>query len=86
MNAPASLLLLAAIVALAVIWLTYEIRHAAPEPMTERQHRAWHEIREDFSDSEYDLLADLDAQLRTVERAVIKEWRDMPYNHETQGL
>ena len=53
--------------------------------MTDLAH-AWAEIREDFADDEFELLRDVDEQMAGVEEKVLREWQDMPYDHEIWGL
>lgn len=46
----------------------------------------WAEIREDFADDEFELLRRADRMMAGVEERVLREWQDMPYDHEIWGL
>ena len=46
----------------------------------------WSQIAEDFADDEFELLRRADRMMAGVEAKVLREWQDMPYDHEIWGL
>ena len=92
MSPAASLLLIGSLVTAAVLWIIYEIRHAAPDPACCYPTHAdalalkWAQIAEDFAPDEFELLRRIDRQMAATEERVLDEWADLPYDHEREGL
>ena len=96
MSPLASLLLIGALVAVAFTLAARAITNASntitsalaelDQPTNDRTLREWVRIQAEYSPDEFELLRRADRMMAGVEAAVIRDWQDMPYDHETGGL
>ena len=69
-----------------LVWAAFKSAKSEPEPSIDDLALKWAQIAEDFAPEEFELLRRIDRQMAGAEDRVTREWQDMPYDHEREGL
>ena len=69
-----------------LVWAAFKSAKSEPEPSIDDLALKWAQIAEDFAPEEFELLRRIDRQMAGAEGRIVREWQDMPYDHEREGL